>query len=146
MKLLYCSSSEGMTSSCCILAILLLCDGNKFFTYLLILTHLKRHSVTIWHWNAQDSVMAVPVLLSTPDLNRTGSMEVLHFSSWHILLWGVLFNGALLLGQLGSKMVCKCNFCPGSSFLINARMAIIRTPLWVKTDSYNKDSALIERL
>ena len=61
-------------------------------------------------------------------------MEALPFSSCHILHRGVLFNGASLLAQLGSKMVCKWSLCPGSSSLINARMAIIRIPLWVKTD------------
>lgn len=100
------------------------------------------HYMTLKH--TQDSVIAVWVLLSTSNWNGTGSMEVLRFSS--LLYRGVLFNGASLLAQLGSKMVCKCSFCPGSSFLINARMAIIRIPLWVKTDSYNIDSALIERL
>lgn len=61
-------------------------------------------------------------------------------SSWLILDREPLVNGASLLGQLGSKMVCKAqldSFFPWSSFLINARRVIIRMLLWGKTDSYS---------
>lgn len=39
MILLSCSFFKNINSSCCIFVILLSSDGNKFFTFLLILTH-----------------------------------------------------------------------------------------------------------
>lgn len=64
-----------------ILAICLLCDGNRFFTYLWLVFCVESHkgscSVTIWHWNERHSVIAVSVLSSTSGLNGTASTEVL---------------------------------------------------------------------
>lgn len=67
-------------------------------------------------------------LLSKSNLNETVSVKVAHVCSWHIIYHGTLFNGPSLLAQLGSKMVCKRSSYPGSSFHINARMAIITNP------------------